>query len=268
MKNKVSPDKFALQKRLQRFFEHPISSRYEVYQFINLLKSESEAQLYAFGGLVRDINLFTIKGFYSDVDIVTDATNVELDALMNKFASKYLIERNKFGGYRIEGVRWKFDIWCISNTWAFKKELVPYDGVKSLLKTTFLNWDSVLFDLRRFKLICDDSYLESLRNGILDLVLCETPNELGGVVRICRAIQSKGVITLGAQANRFLLNCFEKYDVESVINYERIAFSNRYLTYQKVSELKDSLRSQREHLGLGFLELKTVKQLSLFSPDF
>lgn len=264
MKNLTSIDKFALQKRLHRFFEEPKASRSEVYELVQLLKQRLEVDIFAFGGLVRDINLFTVRGFSSDIDLVVDLSRKDLDQLMKELSPNYRISKNRYGGYRLEKLRWKFDVWCITETWAFKEQLVTYQNPKSILQTAFLNWDAVLYDLRRSKLIFGEGYLESLRNGELDVVLSETPNELGATVRILRAIQSKGVLKLGYGAHKFLVNCFNKFSIETILKYEQKSFKNRYLSYENVSELTKYLDTQGKLITSGFIQLKFSKQLKLW----
>src|SRR5690554_6262866 len=191
MKKLANIEKIALQKRFHRNCEEPIASRREVDELVQQLNQKLDVDIDAFGALVRDINLFTVRGFSSDIDIVVDFSRKDLDQLMEELSSAYQISKNRYGGYRLEKLRWKFDVWCITETWAFKEQLVAYQNTESILKTTFLNWDAVLFDLRRSKLICGEGYLESLRNGELDVVLSKTPNELGATVRILRAIQDR-----------------------------------------------------------------------------
>src|SRR5690554_4728951 len=95
------PDKRALEKRLDRFFNGSTTLRNEVYDFLELFLSKNAFDVYVFGGVVRDIGLFSVREFYSDIDLVVDTTASELDAALRFLSPELDMEKNKFGGYRI-----------------------------------------------------------------------------------------------------------------------------------------------------------------------
>ena len=208
---------------------------------------------------MRDIGLFTVRGFESDVDPVVDTSRESLITILDSIP-KDSIDCNKFGGFRIKHGSWDFDIWCAQDTWAIKESLVPYKGIESLLDTTFLSWDSVLFDVKKNKLICDEDYIKNLTNGKIDVVLKETPNQLGSCVRLTRAIFSKGANVLGHNALSTLRQNFARYSFDEIIKYEQNSFSKHYLNIEKLETLKDqvvSLPSNEQEL-----KIKKAEQLS------
>lgn len=64
----VASNKSALKKRIVRFFDAP--KRSELRRFI--LELSELGEVIAFGGVVRDIALYGIKGFDSDIDLVVN----------------------------------------------------------------------------------------------------------------------------------------------------------------------------------------------------
>lgn len=234
-----APHVQALKKRVDRFFNSETSVRTEVHDFIGFF-IKNKINIFSFGGLVRDIGLFSVRDFDSDVDLVVDIDRETLCHLIDMLDKtlKIRIKENKFGGFRINKNDWCFDIWCARDTWAIKENHVEYTGIESLLKTTFLNWDSVLFNLNDKRLICEKNYFDNLTSGELDLVLSYTPNELGALVRVMRAIYGKGVRKLHNRAIDFIYNGFCNYNKNEIIKYERLSYGNPFLDGKKLNKIK------------------------------
>ncbi|NOJ23582.1 hypothetical protein [Vibrio coralliilyticus] len=262
-------NKQALKKRVERFFSPQKSKvsasskvhRGEVYDFVDILTKNTDLGVYAFGGLVRDIGLFSIRKFSSDVDLVIDGSKRELASILCNLPSNAIVKENKFGGFRVKQNQWDFDVWCARDTWAIKNKLVEYENVESLLDTTFLNWDSALFDLRKRKLICHKDYLDNLKMGAIDVVLVESPNELGSVVRLGRAIYSKGASTLRRRAIETLQTSFKKYSIEQILEYEAGSYSAKFLNKNHLTSLRDRVLDVGENVHE--LNIHKEKQLSL-----
>lgn len=234
-----APHVQALKKRVDRFFNSETSVRTEVHDFIGFF-IKNKINIFSFGGLVRDIGLFSVRDFESDVDLVVDIDRETLCYLINTLDKtlKLRVKENKFGGFRINKNDWYFDIWCAKDTWAIKENYVKYTGIESLLKTTFLNWDSVLFNLNDKKLICERNYFDNLTGGELDLVLSYTPNELGALVRVMRAIYGKGVRKLHDRAVCFIYNGFCNYSKKEIVKYEKLSYNNSFLDERKLNNIK------------------------------
>lgn len=124
-----------------------------------------------FGGMIRDFELGNAKYFQSDVDMVS---NVDIQTLY-QVIKKYNPYRNKYGGYRFKVGRWVFDIWPLSNTWAFKEGLVEGSGFESLLKTTFFNIDSAYIKIGENKICVSEDFRVGLEQRILDINLKINP---------------------------------------------------------------------------------------------
>ncbi|MCG7586753.1 hypothetical protein [Photobacterium sp. OFAV2-7] len=271
----IPPHKTALKKRVNRFFVGSAKTkksdkiqnarnRYEVSEFLPYLsEQQKEHDIYVFGGLVRDIALFGLGSFKSDVDLVFDGHKEELERALRRATSaqpNLTLIQNKFGGFRVKGRSWDIDIWCIEDTWAFKENFVHYTDHKSLLETTLLSWDSALYQINKKQLICPPSYLEDLAQGRLDIVLEHTPNELGSMVRICRAIYGKNASYLGFKAVKLIEQYFTKYSIKDILNYETQSYLTPHLNTDRCKKLASLIQSYN---GEGDLDLQREKQLKL-----
>lgn len=267
MKHTTVPDKASLRKRVHRFFQTTFHYRKEVADFVNELTSERSFRVYAFGGLIRDIGLFGVRTFSSDVDLVFDGPKSELEAILNAYSCSS-ISKNKFGGFRLKLKAWDVDIWCAEDTWAVKEGLVEYKNINSLLDTTLLSWDAVLFDVTKHqkkKLICRDGYLDDLLYRKIDVVLSETPNRVGSLVRLMRAVPQKDACILGKNAIDFMNKSFASCSVEDLMNYEVSSYSTRYLSPEKINDLSTLIR---DYAGESELRLQSNFQFDFAFDDY
>lgn len=260
MKNQAAPHKDALKKRVNRFFQSSTQLRADVYGFVDAVTENDQFGVYVFGGLVRDIGLFGLRDFSSDIDLVVETDRKSLVNALSKLNNQTVVE-NKFGGFRIAHGAWCFDIWCARDTWAIKNRLVKYDDITSLLKTTFLSWDSALFDVRKQNLICNNDYLENLVNGSLDIVLQDSPNELGSMVRLTRAIYGKGAKELKVNALDTLKTYFKKYSFEEIISYECQSYSKLFLDLSKLESLRNDVESMPSGSSLRIKDVQLALPL-------
>lgn len=259
MKSHAAPHKQALSKRVNRFFNSSTKCRSDVYDFVDIITKKNQFDVYAFGGLVRDIGLFGVRDFSSDVDLVIESNRTTLIKALGRLPKENVTE-NKFGGFRIQQGLWDIDIWCAKDTWAIKNKFVEYNDITSLLKTTFLSWDSALFDIRNQNLLCSNQYLTDLSNGSLDIVLKDSPNELGSMVRLTRAIYSKGAKEIRSNALEALKTYFEKYTYSEIVYYEQKSYTKRFLNASKLEKLANEITCLPSNTSMN---IKVEKQLSL-----
>ncbi|WP_199610467.1 nucleotidyltransferase family protein [Flocculibacter collagenilyticus] len=221
----------ALKQRIKRFFNTTNRGRQTVAQLIEQL--QTSGKVYLFGGAIRDIALNGITAFSSDIDLVIDCSQDTLDlallTLSNTSIKQQNIKQNKFGGYRIDTGKWLVDIWPITQTWAFKHTEVVYDNVTSLLNTTVLNWDAIIYDFGEQTLIHQPEYFNALAQGHLDLVLVDNPNQTGQAVRILRTLFDKQVHTISPPLARYLTRLIHLYGEAKLREYEQHSYRSRFL---------------------------------------
>src|SRR5690606_34327191 len=131
---------------------------------------ESLGHVALIGGAIRDVARAGKRSFSSDLDFVIFRSNRE------EFRSRLDACRavpNRFGGYRLDEFRLKVDVWHIEDTWARTAGLVRVDEPADLLKCTFFDWDSTIYDLHAGKLVLSDGYLDRLSRNVMDICLEE-----------------------------------------------------------------------------------------------
>ena len=253
----TAKDKYSLKKRVDRFFYTPPKFRGEVSNVVMSLTEETKQNIYAFGGLVRDISLFGIKDFSSDVDLVFDGSKVELKKALSCINTAPITE-NKFGGFRLHMKSWDVDIWSAEDTWAFKEGLVEFTSIESILETTLMSWDSALYDVNHKKLSYRKHYLEDILQGRLDIVLANTPNEIGAMVRLGRAIQAKNAKLLAPKAADLIREYLARYSFNEIIEYEYHSYHNQFITLNTLESLSKSLDCDNQNRDVT-LDLKQLK---------
>lgn len=228
----VVKTKSALKKRLERFFFDKSSSRAELNNFLTQLNEV--ADVYIFGGVVRDIALKGIREFDSDIDVVIETKSAAFDELILSLNPS----SNKFGGYRLVIGDWSLDIWEASKSWAFVNGEKNYSSVNSLLGTTITNWDSVIFDWSKKQLIVQDNYLSDLYDGFLHVVNDKNYNELGMLVRLLRFCMSPEVKTISPKTAEVISLYLSKHTYKDICDlegksYTQVVITSTYLTHLK-----------------------------------
>ena len=229
-----------LKKRVKRFFDSPSAA--ELSKFIAELSMLGEVIL--FGGFLRDVALFTARGFSSDLDIVVDCDKRMLHSFFNTRSASL----NKFDGYRLEVGSWEVDVWPLKETWAFKSGLVNYNGRESLLKTTITNWDAIAYSFLDEKVIVDEDYISRIYNGELDLVLFENPSRIGALLRVLRAIHDKRAKILMPKLLRYLKSELEVYSAEEIFQEQLRLFNKAYFNTSEIKSFQEEVKSLREDL--------------------
>ena len=238
-----TPD--ALTKRVQRFLSRERNKDKLLSRLLNLLGDRPN--VYLFGGALRDIALYGIAKIDADSDI--DLVHAESQAPIRPATLKdFQFSINKFGGFRIKTDRRSVDLWNAENTWAFQKGHRKYERVESLLDTTITNWESILYNLKKHKLIFKENYFGELDERYLDVVLDKNPNPLGMYVRIMRAYACKEKLELSNretqlklsnQASQLMRKALKKHTFDEMSIYEKEHFQKSYidkLTYDHINK--------------------------------
>lgn len=223
-----------------KFRNHPTySSPAQLLNFIS--ESLPNSELYLFGGVLRDLALFGKRGFKSDIDIVVDGDWKNCSEYIQSLGAT----KNKFGGFRLDISGWPVDIWHAKETWAIAQGLVQYKDIRSLTKTTILNWDAILMDWKTKKIICPENYLEALRERQMDIVLQQNPNPLGAAVRVFRHLCSKDAKSITQTTAEYLAQSTEKYTYSQIKEHELSSYGNTeieiaiYSLFKKFKEFEN-----------------------------
>ena len=230
----------ALSKRVKRFLERAQAKDECLANLLHRMALPGSA--YLFGGILRDIALYGIEQFGSDIDIVyTNKKTKENLALIGDLP----VDRNRFGGFRIRTKHWFVDVWEAQESWAFMQGYRKYKSIESLLDTTITNWESILYRVDGGQLICRDNYFEDLRQRYLDVVLDENPNTLGMYIRLVRAHAIKDASILSNRAAQVIREGLLAHSFEEMNEYERAHYSGAYISRETYNYLKshDDIRN-------------------------
>ncbi len=218
------------------YFEvmNQIQTNEELCSFFNTILKHSD--LYLFGGAARnylDNDFENIR----DLDFVVKFRN-NYDTLETYISNSISFSRNSFNGYKLMCDNVSIDIWEMENTWAFKqKKLTP--SPENLLKSVFLNVDSVVYSMnqKRFVSECDYHYKDILDNKILDIVLEENPSiELN----LLRALVLQQRYELNFSNN--LKSLFSKYQnninfIDTLLQLQKKHYKKQIFTRERIENV-------------------------------
>lgn len=129
--------------------------------FFNRL--ESYGDIVIIGGSIRDI--VVNRRSPRDIDIIVDTDAVHIDDVFE--GMKYT--QNRFGGYKAVYNQKEFDVWSITNNWAFKSNILDA-SVENIPKGCFYNLDATYFNITTG--VGDAHYFnDALYRKQLDIVL-------------------------------------------------------------------------------------------------
>ena len=245
-----------LTQRVRRFLDNERQGDALLARLLDSLNRRAE--VYLFGGVLRDIALYGIRGLESDIDLVYEGTVREVDLS----AEGFKVDKTMFGGFRAKTLHWVVDFWDAERTWALRNHIVEYQRIESLLKTTITNWESILYSVSDDRLLCDTNYFKDLNSGYLHVVLDSNPNPLGMSVKLIRTYAHKGVTELSTQAASCIEQALDRYSFDELSSYEQAHFRQGYIDQAVYDELNNS-QSIRIHDMLPVVLTRTEKQESL-----
>jgi len=247
----AAKDKSVLKKRLQRFFNPDSKTRQGLRKFLDAVSEKVD--VYIYGGVIRDIALYGVASFKSDIDIVFTGDETALNSVWETYGAEF----NNFGGHRLTVDHWQVDIWPAKSTWAFKEGHQRFESIESMLNTTITNWDAILYRWKDGKIICKEDYFKDLANYYLDVVFDKNPNMLGMYTRVIRYCAGKAAAKeVSPRVVRLLRLAFENYSERELLDYEKRSFRDRYLdnaAYERLSKNKDLYKDDilPKELGLN-----------------
>jgi hypothetical protein len=201
--------------------------------------------VFVIGGLVRDIARFGKTRFKSDVDLVLAAPPKTVE----RFAARLNATPNRFGGFGVKTGNWKIDFWSLRNTWAHREGHVFIRNEKDLLKCTFFDIDSVVYNLNSRELVAEACYLDRIHDRSIDINLRPNPSEDGNLLRAVRRVLSWN-LTPGPALREFFENSlsapsFEMLQATESRLYPHYAYSRLYEHHEALLEALIMTRSRR-----------------------
>lgn len=227
-----------LVKRIQRLLRLDRGSRDQSEistAILPLLRSLGSVAL--IGGAIRDVARAGRRGFSSDLDFVIYGSD----------RSDFVVEmkrrdaiRNKFGGYALRGFRWKVDVWHLEDTWAKTAGLVDVKAPVDLLRCTFFDWDSIIYEIDANRLLLPEDYLERLQSNVMDIRLEDNPNQSGSLVRALRRAAGWRV-QFGPRLTAFSKNYLRKIPWADLVSLDARAFYHPMLQHLDKTSILERL---------------------------
>ncbi len=225
-----------IKKRITRFLTSTSYWRQEISGVIDLLSPAGSVGI--FGGALRDLALTGNQSFPNDVDLVVSTDDLDhLSWLVKDFQPV----RNRYGGYSFRSQHWKFDVWALSQTWAIREGLIPASDLSDLVKTTFFDWDAIVFDTKTKRLSTCDDYFEKISMGMVGINLARNPYPLGNAVRALRMYLSMRA-GLSISLGDYVLSVIDEVGMHELVDAERKGFRNLLLSETLLESLIPKIR--------------------------
>src|SRR5438552_3201470 len=174
------PKIFKLQSELLEriqyaFFNRRAKLRRTLVETIRSLKG-CQFPAFVFGGALRDLMLRRRRSLPRDLDIVVEDLR---SPVFDRLFGPHIRRKTRFGGYHLSVHGWKFDLWPLAETWAFREGFVHDIAFENLPKTTFLNIEAIAvrLDTRRFRAreVYASGFFEALLEKKIEINLEENP---------------------------------------------------------------------------------------------
>lgn len=153
-------------KKFYNYLRNKVLGTYSSY----LDDIAKKTEVYVFSGIIRDFFVQNDRFKKRDLDLVViDYPEGFLDSFKSDvhFIS---VSFNKFGGIKLVMEDLIIDIWRLRDTWGIKKMKLDTKDALSLIKTTFFNFSSIVFDYNEKKFLHDKKFDEFLENRTMDVV--------------------------------------------------------------------------------------------------
>lgn len=194
------------------------------------------------GGLVRDLARGGRAAFKSDVDLVVVGGAREVDALALRVGA----QANRFGGYGFKAGPWLIDFWALERTWAVAEGHVAAESLADVVRCTFFDWDSAVYDVRNMRVHCPPGYLDRIRRGRLDITLRTNPGEIGNLLRAARRIL-RWRLDPGPGLCDFILQRLDEPGFHAIRARERRKHVDQLLNrFDSAAELRDALLAPKD----------------------
>lgn len=136
-----------------------------------LLEVSTLTDVFIFSGVIR--NYFLNIKSNRDLDIVL--SDISKITLPTTYPTNLYIRKNSFGGYKIKIGKLTVDVWDIRETWGIKN-LHLQSTPENLIKTSFFNFSSIVYDFNNAEFIYDNIF-ENFRNSrTIDITYKVNPN--------------------------------------------------------------------------------------------
>ena len=133
--------------------------------------ADGPIELWCLGGLPRDLVAHSKPKRPRDIDLV--AGSDQLEPLLEQVQAT-VRRRTRFGGLQLSLRNWTVDVWPLSQTWAFREQLIPECSFEDLPRTTFLNIEAIAIELGsrtrgKSRRVADAGFFDALATRTIDI---------------------------------------------------------------------------------------------------
>ncbi|MBP2511300.1 hypothetical protein J2855_004955 [Agrobacterium tumefaciens] len=189
------------------------------------------------GGMVRDFARVGKQGFKSDIDLVIDAPVAEVADMARSVNAR----TNVFGGHSITELGWSVDFWALESTWAIREGHVTAGGLTDFIRSTFFDYDAVLYDIKSRQVLHGDSYLDGLQRKVMEVNLLPNPTIIGNLYRAIRRILLWD-LSAGDRLKSFIADNLDSAGFRDVVAMDNRKSSTPFLyRYKSATELREAV---------------------------
>lgn len=217
------------------------------------------------GGMVRDFARVGKQGFKSDIDLIVHAPVEEVADMARSVRAK----TNIFGGHSITEQGWNVDFWALESTWAVREGHITAGGLTDFIRSTFFDYDAVLYDIKSRQVLHGDSYLEGLQRKVMDVNLLPNPTVIGNLYRAIRRILLWD-LSAGERLKAFIADNLDSTGFRDVVAMDNRKSSTPFLyRYKNATELREAVtcRQYRRAMSTYYGEQLDLPGLDVTSSD-
>lgn len=189
------------------------------------------------GGMVRDFARVGKTGFTSDVDLVVDAPAQDVA----KIAKAAGARTNAFGGFSLFEFGWNVDFWALETTWAIREGYVQALSLEDFTRSTFFNYDAIMYDIGRRSILCNDAYLAELNQRVMEVNLLPNPTIIGNLFRAVRRILLWN-LTPGPMLSTFISDNLDEIGFRDIVKLDQRKSTSPFLhKYKNSYQLREAV---------------------------
>lgn len=129
-----------------------------------------QVSMYVFSGITRNF----LFGYLNNRDIdfvVIDSHKLRIPISLLRETS---IQKNKFGGYKLQTNHLTIDVWDVEKTWGIVREGMRGTAY-SLMNTAFFNFSAIVYDYNKGKFYVTDEFCEFYKTHVIEVVYPRNP---------------------------------------------------------------------------------------------
>lgn len=199
-------------------------------QFVDHLSALTE--VIVLSGIIRNFFIRKTEEL-RDLDLVVSNCNSSVLALLEKYPHR----KNSFGGYKLRVGNLDVDIWELEKTWALSNNKINgflFHDI-SLLKTTFFNFSSAIYNYNNRELVLSEDFKNFLRTREIDFVLEDNPAPELCLINTIYYTQ-RFDLNVSKNLKRYFVNHFFDFAEEDFINIQEKHFGRTKYQYSYLKE--------------------------------